>query len=52
MEENLKSIKLLLDYYDEDGNHSLKEMSVKLNKPKDLTKGSYLVKAKNYSMTQ
>lgn len=51
MEENLKSIKLLLDYYDEDGNHSLKEMSVKLNKPKDLTKGSYLVKAKNYSMS-
>lgn len=30
--EKLDTIKILLDYYDEDGNHSLKEMSVKINK--------------------
>jgi len=37
MEENLKTIKLKLDYFDEDGNHSLKDLNVKVNKIKDLS---------------
>ncbi len=38
--EDLKSIKLELDYFDEDGVRSMKQMSIKVNKPKVTDKPS------------
>ena len=51
MECGLKSIRLNLDYYDEDGNHSYRDMSVKVNKPKDLSYVGYQVQRRKYGMT-
>jgi len=51
MENDLKSIRLTLDYYDENGNHSFKDMSVKVNKPKDVSYHGYQNKRMKYAMT-
>jgi len=32
--DELKSFKILLDYYDEDGNMTQKDMTIKVNEPK------------------
>ena len=51
MENELKSIQLNLDYYDQDGKHSLKPMSVKVNKIKDISNVGYQRRDTKYAMT-
>lgn len=52
MEEELKSIRLELDYYDEDGNKSAKVFSIKVTKPKNISEKSMLGQSKKaYSMS-
>lgn len=51
MKADLKSIRLNLDYYDLDGNHSLKETTVKVNKPKDISYVGYQVQKRKYAMS-
>jgi hypothetical protein len=51
MEDNLKSIKLLLDYYDEEAKHSHKELTIKVNKPKDISEKGFQWSRRKYAMT-
>ncbi len=50
-EEEFKSFKLQMDYYDEDVKHSLREMTIKVNKPKSEFKHGFSWKRQRYSMT-
>lgn len=51
MEEDLKTLKVDLDYYDQDGKHSLKTMSIKVNKLKDMSEKGFGWTKKSYEMT-
>lgn len=56
MDEELKNIRILLDYYDEECKHSTEMMTIKVNKPKNMDKsrslrwGSKLVYEMTFSL--
>lgn len=51
MENELKSIKVILDHYDEDAKHSYKEMTIKVNNLKDISDKSHFFNRKRYALT-
>lgn len=51
-DQDIKTLKLEMDYFDEDGKKSVKLMSININKPKDISpKGFHGYTKKSYSMS-